>query len=185
MPNGSPRARCLLLVPRGHDAPPDLLEGLARRRVRVREVNDAPSVMVALADSGAARPKVVVIVHPAAQGAAEALVAAVRRYHADVVVWRYEPGLRPALSAWPADETGQPLQTDPQPVPYPFAAAEPPMPSEPQPPAGVATVEADGVNPAPAGLDDDDLEPPLLSEEELAMLLGDDEPDLENEKDHA
>jgi hypothetical protein len=162
-PNGGQKARCLLLVPRGHDAPLDLIDGLNRRQVAAREVRNAPAVMVALAEQRKRRPKVVVIVHPQAQSSAEALVHAIRRYHPDVAVWRYDFEHDPQLHAWP-DE----------PQPEPSVEVTPPAPVSPEPSA-----------PDPATPDEtpvDDLEPPLLSDEELAMLLGDDDAE-ETEKD--
>lgn len=172
-PNGGHKARCLLLVPRGHDAPPDLIDGLNRRKVALREVRDAPAVMVALAEQRKRRPKVVVIVHPQAQSSAEPLVSAIRKYHHEVAIWRYDLEGDPSLRAWPDEPQPQPSVKTEE---LRSTSAEPsqpgPEPSEFEP--GIEQpAEAEPI---------DDIEPPLLSDEELAMLLGDDDAD-EPEKD--
>jgi len=174
-PNGGHRSRCLLVVPRGHDVPLDLLDGLTRRDVAVREVHDAPAAMVALAETGPSRPKVVVVVHPAAQSAAEALVRAIGRYHEDVTVWRYDFAADPALQPWPGDSANTPRR-EPQPdadVPTDDEPAAAPTAAEP--------TEADWPDEAERLALDEDDDSPLLSDEELAMLLGDDEPDSEKD----
>jgi len=171
--NGGHRSRCLLVVPRGHDVPLDLLDGLTRRRVDVREVHDAPAAMVALAETGPSRPKVVVVVHPAAQSAAEVLVRAIGRYHGDVTVWRYDFAADPPLQPWPVDSANTPRR-EPQPD------ADVPTDDEPAA-APTAPAEADPPSDAERLALDEDDDSPLLSDEELAMLLGDDEPNPEKD----
>ncbi|MHB1156308.1 MAG: hypothetical protein ACYC26_05650 [Phycisphaerales bacterium] len=89
-------SKCLLWVSAGCDVPLELLDGLRRRDVAVRQVHDAPSVMAALATEGA---KVLVLVEPAMLRDVERLVKAVRGYH-DASIWRYERGAMPALTPW-------------------------------------------------------------------------------------
>jgi len=170
-PNGGHAARCLLLVPRGHDAPLDLIDGLNRRKVATRQVHDAPAVMVALAEQTRRRPKVVVIVHPQAQTCAAPLVRAIRKYHGDVAIWQYDFAGDPRLHAWP-DE----------PKPEPSVEISPPAAEPIEQPAEQAT-QSPEPDETPA-LDEplDEIDPPLLTDEELAMLLGDDDADF-SEKD--
>ncbi len=144
--DGGGTARCTLWLPRGYDAPVDLVEGLRRREVRVAEVHDAPAVMVALAREREPAGHVLVIVEPSMLRSAEALRAAVAEYHPRVPVWRYDWQNRPALARW----------TDARERPEPAAPSAPPDDPLPR-----------DLDPPPA---DDE---PLLSEQELAMLLGD------------
>lgn len=83
------QGRCLLVVPRGCDAPVELLDGLRRHGVRAREVGDAPGAMVALAREPV---EAVVLVEPAMIHQVGRLKGAVRRYHAGVDLWQYERG---------------------------------------------------------------------------------------------
>lgn len=150
--------QCLLLLPPGYEAPTDLLSGLRKRGVQVREVNDAPAAMLALARQ---RYLSLVIVEPDSLMQAGELAAAAHRYHAATTVWRYAAADEPRLMRWPGEAVpAQPA--DRQPV-----AACPP--AEPAPVA--PSYDAGERDPAPMP----DIEI-TLSEEELAMLLADDDP---------
>lgn len=175
----TPHTRCLLLVPRGFDAPLDLLDGLRRRRVTVQEVGDAPAVMVALATGSTAGPfAAVVLIEPDSVRDADRLIAAIRRHHR-VAIWRYGYDAHPRLvrlytppeAATPAPVPGD---TEAAPARPPKPPTEPPrasslaqpirkpddVPQAPPPPAPSDTPQAG-----------DDL-----SADELAMLLGKDRP---------
>ncbi len=189
-----------MLVPRGCDAPLDLLDGLRRRTGLVREVVDPPSAMVRLAQD---RFEVLILVDPQLVRQVEQLVNAVSQYHPDVRIWRYDRGRRPALRTWTqppetptaTDEAGdagdtalpnaqaaedvdleqdEPDGSAPQ---IEASETDPDVAEAQQPDTPVATQPPD--EPAPDEADEpaDSLEPPLLTDEELAMLLGDDEAD--------
>ncbi len=172
--------RCLLWLPRGCDAPVDLLEALRSRSVGVREVAHAPSVMseLALHDYAA-----LVIVNVDGSREADRLIASVEKYHPDVSVRRYCPASPQRL---------QRVRTTCAPAEAASAAADDADRVEPDEisPEPAADVEPAAAPPAASarpfhGLEDDvesddeQLEPPLLTEEELAMLLGDDDADEE------
>jgi hypothetical protein len=153
---------CLLIAPAGCDVPSDLLDGLRSRQVRVRQKSDAPAVM---ADLAMGPSRILIIVEPAAVRDADTLVAAVRRYHPGVTVWQYAMQLDPPLQPWP----GKPAAV--------FTRDEaPPLRSDPPTPQdSPAAVFADYADDEQNLEDIDQPESPLLTEEELAMLLGDDE----------
>jgi len=140
MGNGEGAARCILWLPRGHDAPIDLVRGLEQRHVRIRQVHDAPAVMVELATRAGRSSCVLVIVEPDALRSADALRAAVGRYHKHVPIWRYDHDKSPALQRWA--KLAQTAPTAPK-------------------PRDVPPVD-----------EDEPSDEPLLSEQELAMLLG-------------
>jgi len=81
-------------MPRGYDAPVDLLDGLHRRAVRIDEVNDAPAAMVALVRRGHG---VMVIVEPASLIDADRLADTASQYHGNLMVWQYRFADRPRL----------------------------------------------------------------------------------------
>jgi len=166
----------------------DLLEALRSRSVGVREVAHAPSVMseLALHDYAA-----LVIVNVDGSREADRLIASVEKYHPDVSVRRYCPAspqrlqrvrttCAPAEAASAAADDADRVEPDEiSPEPAPAADVEPAA----APPAAAPTP---GASARPFhGLEDDvesddeQLEPPLLTEEELAMLLGDDDADEE------
>jgi len=165
--NSDGRSRCLLLVPRGRDAPVDLLDGLRQRRVALREVSDPPAVMAALAHGSFDS---VVIVEPPSMPDARALVLALAEYHPHVRLWEYRfegpirltpldpaaegaerPAGAPIEDAVVADQEVGDLTPSPGPVP-------PATGSQATPPAAADDVGLDG-----PGV--------VLTEQELAMLL--------------
>lgn len=99
--SGDEAARCLLLVPRGYDAPLALLEGLRRRGVSVREVSDGIGVMMELGLDGRG---MLVIVEPGAVRDVNRIVGAVRRYYSRVVCWQYSYGIDRPLVRYRFDE---------------------------------------------------------------------------------
>ena len=102
---GGGSAACLLLVPRGYDAPADLLDGFRQRGVAINEAADAPAVMVSLSRRSYVA---LVIVEPAAIADAHSLARAVGRYYAGLPVWRYSKSGEPRLGPFKAGDNGNP-----------------------------------------------------------------------------
>lgn len=128
---------------------PTMLLSLLRSRMsRVELVADAPAVMAALARGG----RVLIVCEPQAQPRLTPLLAAVGRYHRQVACWQYDPLTadgRPQLSALAV----APGKVAPQANP-------------------IAVANEQIQHSAPAAEDDLDLAPPLISTQELDMLLG-------------
>lgn len=225
-PNGAP-PQCLLWSAVGCEPPLELLRGLGRRNVPVREVHDAPSIMLALAGAEPkARGRVLVILEPDLLDEVEALVDAVRRYHRPITIWGYRADADPPLQPWPpaaapavdkskagptdadaaapSDHAAHPESTaDEQSRPAAPAGqsdkaeASNPAPHEPaaefgaglttdQPPGPEALAEGDmsaaGPHDHASQPHDDDPNGPLLTEDELAMLLDEHWPDDSHER---
>jgi hypothetical protein len=162
-------SRCILWLPRGYDAPIDLVRGLQQRHVPIHEVHDAPSVMLRLARQRSFGGSVLVLVEPQALRHHQQLVDAARKYHPDVPVWRYRWSDRPVISKW--DNGGAPRPADASDEP----ADESAMHTETLSRLDEVTIDAgtQAADLAPQSHDADDGES-LLTDEELAMLLGDD-----------
>jgi len=185
---GNGTAACLLLVPRGYDAPGDLLDGLRQRGVTAQEVGDAPSAMVALASRGYTA---LIVVEPSALADVHALCRAVERYYPALPRWEYRRSDVPRLSrcgggdgtatriapavAEPSEPGPEQSMTEPTPPAAPPVeavlqqdAAEPP--ADVHPGADTESIGTDGAAREPR----DDRTGPLLADltdEELAMLL--------------
>ena len=182
--NGS-TASCLLLVPRGCAAPPGLLDGLRQRGAKLREVTDGPAVMVELARR---RFTAVIVIEPQVVVDIEALTEAVGRYHPKAAMWAYDHRSRPALRPLRSPETPEPAVAVPDEVEMqtPPTVADEPV-AEPQivvrQDAGLANLtpalgsssqqEADSTEPLADTSPSDEETGPLLTEEELEMLMRD------------
>lgn len=166
--------RCVVWVPCGHVAPADLLGGLSRRDVSLTIVTEPARVMVELARQTTG---VLIVVEPGGQPSLHELIRAVKTYYPRTVRWCYQ--------ARPAPGEGQLCKLNGQADAGTDRAQRqnsPPTQAKPQDegasqdsPLGrvhrtetherirslVVKVEA------PDGLGE-----PLISEEELAMLLG-------------
>ncbi len=150
-------ARCLLWLPAGYEPPAMLLDGLRSRDVVVRQANDAPAVMTELAEGGF---NTLVIVEPGLLRGPQRVVDAVGRYHPNIKTWRFVSEGQPLLRPW-ADKPAQATQAAP-PVVDSALPHESVEPREPEPVGDVPLEEP---------LEPVTTEPPLLSDEELAMLL--------------
>jgi len=145
--------RCLLVVPRGCDAPADLLGGLRRRGVSVREVANGPAAMVELARR---RYLSMILVEPEMTPQAGVLAQTAGRYHPRVTLWSYRHIDEPRLNRW--EQVSEPEIPESQ-------QATSDQPREP-----VADQPAEADTPR---------EPEInvrLTDEELSMLLADDPP---------
>lgn len=181
-PNGrrnSPKCRCVVLVEQKDIRLDALIKGLIRRGAEPLLMRHPIEVMAALASS---RRAVVVVVLPQSVRRLPQLLNAIRLYHSHIACWGYQPGCegRPAKLA-PIDRdrisSGQALRTPPAPVAEKRSSAMAPQRSE-QPDHSdvdplVRTPKADQLadhlrSTAPDGR----LPEPLLTPEELSMLIG-------------
>lgn len=170
--------RCVLLT--GHDGatPVDLLSGLSKRGVSTRVVAQPAEVMVELALQ---RTGILIVVDPTQQPALLDLIQAVKAYYPRTVRWAYQrahPSGNPQL---------QPLED--RATPAPVSKAKPPTP-KPAAPNSVTHESIEDDSPSPLARVQSQVPPervrslivkvqgpaevgePLISEEELAMLLG-------------
>lgn len=182
---------CVLLSGPTSPLPQRLIDGLRARGARVRVAADAPSVMVNLAATAGGEhplPRVLIVNEPAAHRSLASLLASVRRYYPQARCWRYEAGLPARVGLRPFDEQA------PAPGPsreelraqapslgtfrgarHPEAAAAPVAndrskvePTTAPQPRPAAESPAPPRRPRPTVA----LDAPLVSKEELAMLLG-------------
>ena len=134
---------CALLVRPGHEPPKALIEGLRQRGARTFTISDLPAVMVTLAQ----QPVNVLVVTDAPHWhALPQLIAAVRRYHPRVRLWRFE---------WDATQRKARLSRLTNGMPNRDAAA------------AVEKKSGEPRAPAPRPMAE-----PLITQEELAMLIG-------------
>jgi hypothetical protein len=110
-PAPSPSTRCVILSEAGAKRLEVLIHGLQRRRLPVLLVDDAPRVMVALAEH---QTQTLIVDDPDRHGSLVQLLEAVRQYYPRTFCWKYEaagPGLTPLQTK------GQPAEAAPQPEP--------------------------------------------------------------------
>jgi hypothetical protein len=165
-PPGEPAHRCVLLSPPPQSEQPTeqrptaLLRGLRARSVEVVMVADAPSVMAALAE----RPCDIMIVHGRIDTEEiRQLLAAARQFYPRLTLWHYGPaGDGHALELHRVTQSDEPA-----PAHEADQNGHESVDASAQPRHG--SIEAQ--TPPKPPYDDE----PLLSGEELRMLLGDDE----------
>ncbi|MCX5659852.1 MAG: hypothetical protein NTW19_09040 [Planctomycetota bacterium] len=128
---------------------------------------DVPSVMVELALGATPRelPRVVIVNEPGSIRRVQALLAAVRRYYPGARCWRYEAALPARTGLRPFDEPAAAVTE----TAASAASTGPAVPSAatPEPHGQRAVAPPPRVKPPASALD-----APLVSAEELAMLLG-------------
>jgi len=180
-PTPPPEARCVLLVG-GGAVPSNLVAALGQRRIAVTLARAAPEVMAELAGGGVAS---VVVVEPERQDRADELRVAAGVYHPDVRFWAYAPqapGREATLSVFAAasgkpDENAGSGANPWYPPAYEGQEAtsaatwEPHSKAGPRPDAEPACSTRTGPNRPVEAADDDQT---LVTEQELAMLLGTD-----------
>lgn len=197
-PAGAWHATCLILAPpglRGGSGAVDLLvRSLERRGLEVRSARDAYEGMADLLihkrhrrHEGRLDPIVLVLVEPERLRGAAALHEATLRHAPHAVLWEFHPGPPPSLRAFRGVRPG--LERD-LPTPAPRALrTQPEAPPAEHPAAGEGgavglrlTGEGGGMQQQPnqggiIGKTDSfswgqEMKAPLLTEEELSMLLG-------------
>ena len=166
----------MILTGPGGTAPVDLLAGLSKRGVSSRVVAEPAEVMVEL---GREPAEILIVVDSAQQPALVDLIEAVTKYHPRTIRWTYEsdhPSGKPQLV--PFRYRCKPEIAKPKAVSPPATPPVEPPPIEPLdspsplgrvqsqvPPERVRSLIVKVQGPAEVG-------EPLISEEELAMLLG-------------
>lgn len=165
-------SRCVILTGPGGSTPVDLLSGLSRRGVSSRVVAESAEVMVALAQQGTG---MLIVVDPAGQPGLADLIEAVTKYHPRTIRWVYEsshasgkPQLVPFRDRTKPDVARAQTPSS-QVESAPAKRLESPSPlgrvQSQVPPERVRSLIVKVQGPAEVG-------EPLISEEELAMLLG-------------
>ncbi len=171
---GSAATRCVVLVCPDGATPVDLLGGLSRRGVSSHVVTDSAAVMVELArhHTGA-----LVVVDPTRQPGLVDLIEAVITYHPRTVRWAYyaahaanKAQLQPLNVRSGGEDANHHSANPPHPIEpaqVPDASSSSPLGrvQDQVPPDRVRSLIVKVQGPAEVG-------EPLISEEELAMLLG-------------
>jgi hypothetical protein len=166
--------RCVVLIGPDGTAPADLLGGLSRRGVSSRVVAGPADVMVELARQ---RTGVLVVVEPGRQPGLADLIEAVKTYHPRTVRWGYRSS-HPSGKAQLQPLNGQQLGDA-------TALNEPPKPLDAAPPRATDDITRSPLGRIQGQVPSDrvrslivkvqgpaEVGEPLISEEELAMLLG-------------
>ncbi|MEM9881487.1 MAG: hypothetical protein AAF800_01045 [Planctomycetota bacterium] len=168
--NSDPAPRCVLLVGEAGAVPSSLVAALDRRGMDIRIVRQPPAVMLELADRPAeSQPangdpqaavpcpdRSLVVVEPQHQPRADELRSTLASYHPTVRVWAYHAH---------GPDGGASLEPyDPPPAPDPDDPPARPVVKGANQRLRSLVVRVDAEPPADPG--------PLISEDELAMLLG-------------
>lgn len=99
-PSEARSRRCLLLMPPHTPEPQGLLDALDQRNIAVDMVDNAPQVMVRLAEQEYA---ILIVAHPHTLPDAASLYRALKSYHDYLKCWQYQQDARrdrPELSQW-------------------------------------------------------------------------------------
>lgn len=160
--------------------PPQLMAALASRGIQTAQVQSPFRALAELCRAGRGSAPAIVIVNPERMPDTVALLEAKARYAPGARCWMYGPATQPALraivegdvSAWSGVKEPQVVVRVPESDSIKINAHRPPpRPARPATPRLKLTEE-------PAPVDAESAQPtsPLLSPEEIRMLLGDDEP---------
>ncbi len=171
---------CVVLVPAAAATPEPLVRALAKRHAQVCVVSHPASVMAVLA-SGPYKNVVIDQSGPVPQ--LQQLLGAVKRYYPAVVCWRYEADANSKRRLQRCENTNAPCEDLASHTAAPVSAAGSPEPCDAPPIEGVAASRP--LSPAADsrhhGLQyhdeqwtpsEDQLPEPLISRDELAMLIG-------------
>lgn len=153
--------RCLVVVPRGSEAPASLLDGLRERGLPIHETCDAPTAMALLAREPI---NVMILVEPDRLPDGDLLAASAARYFPNLRTWHYgASGIREILKATLHE--------------LPEIYVAPPTPPQPQPLDRVTShdlrdMPSSRLSPEDAGSHSS----VTLTADELALLLGENHP---------
>ena len=167
--------------------PPNLMAALAGRRIEAVRVQSPYRALAELCRAGIPAQPAIVIVHPESLADVPAFWDAKARYAPGARCWMYGPIVRPVLRAIvDADIAAWAGPRQPEIVVKPDSLRIGPEPRRdvPRPRPAVPKLKLAGEPMAvPAeGPAEEASKAPLLSPEELRMLLGDDEPDAAGER---
>ncbi len=175
--DASPAVRCILALPESSPVPPaDLVEAFAARNLEVRECLgpfEAMALMVSLARD-TKRPLALVVVEPSqfSGDRAAQLMQSAAKYTGRAARWMYERKRAPRLQKWIEPETS-PTKVNGIRDAIRRAQGAPSLRL-----TGFAETNASEARPAENGGEPSaSASGALLTDEELAMLLGRDEPD--------
>ncbi len=182
-----PACQCVVWVRPGQPEPQGLIENLEKRGVSARTVQHPDQVMVELAQR---QPSVVIVDHPQTPGKVAQLLAAVKRYYPHVACWRHEASASTGgLILKPYEEQRNPpspqnhavsqqheaafavTQPNHQPPPPRDTTHNEPIDTEKKHPTTGST-DLRGFGGIAGRLAPTSAVSPLLTEDELAMLLG-------------
>ncbi len=182
------RCRCVVLIGHGNPVPLRLIKGLRQRGAEVVAVADAPEAMVALAEGST---QVLIVNEPQSVRRLEQLLTAVRCYHPATRSWQYTTGPREHVSLNPLDPEGEaPKDQNAEsmvqnrarrPAPTPDDRPRHPRMPEIVIPPSIRAFQAPSQpkdrpapvpNTQPARKPEVDAGSPLVTAEEMAMLLG-------------
>ncbi len=181
--HASPPRRCVVLVPAGRPLPAPLLAGLKKRGMAVRIAGDAPAVMAELAlhsggGGGFGGGAVVIIHQPQELPAAQELRRAIVKHYPASVIWQSVSDIAGQSSRLTRFEAN--IQRVPRSTPRPETPPASPSPSPITPPDMPPEIlPAKPATQSRRDLDRDGVRTekhcePLVSPEEMAMLLGGD-----------
>lgn len=161
-----PLTRCVILTQPPARRPDRLVNGLEQRKMQVLLVDDAPQVMLALAE---ADRQALIVNEPGRHGSRLAeLLGAVRQYYPRTLCWQYDQDGRGLLPIGAAVATAEPVEPAEQAPPTRVnreRRQREALPQSPPPPPETARTTA-----------------PELTAEELEMLLGGDD-DVDAQQD--
>ncbi len=171
----SASTRCVVLTCAGGSTPADLLGGLSKRGVSSRVATDPAEVMVELTRR---RTGILIVVDPIQHPALVDLIEAVTLYYPRTVRWAYHsthPSGRAQLQPLNGRATSQAV--NPQPKQQPPQQIEQPKENRLDSPSPLGRVQAQVPPERVRSLivkvqGPTEVGEPLISEEELAMLLG-------------
>lgn len=174
----SPTVRCILVTPESQPQPPaDLVEAFVARQLDVRECVGVFEGMAALLRSSKQehQPIALVVVEPDAFAANRArdLMRSAHRYVERAARWVYDHRLSPRLQKWDDTDVSPPKVNG---IREAIQRAE-------DKPALRLTGFPDELKDAEAPPADDEDRGSILTEEELAMLLGTDDETRPNDRD--
>lgn len=191
-PIGPRKVSCVLWTPRGTLPPRELEVELSKKGITHRSSDNSHGAMAMLAGwarehaEGRGAVRVLILVEPSRLDGVHALLNALDRYTPDAVRWVYKSGANPALRAFVEEDVTTTVDSPSASTPassHPFRAVGTPRAERrPMPlrlvdaPAAPLLREARPAEPPEADGERGLPEGSRLTDEELAMLLGDDPP---------
>ncbi|MEM1423771.1 MAG: hypothetical protein AAGH64_07185 [Planctomycetota bacterium] len=173
---------CIIVTPPGEAVPKALADALAHHDATPVRARSPYHAIVRVARPSASERNTLLIVEPERCPHADSLALAAMAHAPDIAVWRYDPCDDAPVAPYVPDKPGvvpEPIED----LPGSFGNGSPgAVPSTPPPaPRIVGPARPDGLeppapaDPSPPRAPEDSVNAPLVSRDELAMLLGDDD----------